>query len=458
MHSVRVCMVPVSRILEIKKSGSAITGAAAPLVQLLLETTSGLNVSYALEERIGNLIDGSSSRYDGCIGSLQSNDSDTLLPGLTRFPTFGPNLRNGVVITADRLGTLSAYKQIDASKDYIRTDVMEMFAALSPAVWVLVVAVYLAAFLYMLTAAKALFRKRKPSTRHILLRATQVLLACLLRQYSSLPSRFMRRTSMTAILFVACVAAFLIIFYLTSMIKTDMVVYKLPETIQSFVELLSSGRQPAWIEFLGDTNNFRFALSDSMKGRLWSRAVQMSKQYSMLGANPASLMEHAMRIAKLQEALVLHENKAKIFLRFACAYARTQSIMMETNGLFRRESDEGDDMASLLTNYLTKPAVVHIISHRAQRLSQAHLLEAAIERIELADNLGIRHPESVFTQIQSCASGMITLVEPDLMPVSLIHYSSLALLVGTFFAMATVAWLIEVSMCRCHKRKRVAAA
>ena len=46
--------------------------------------------------------------------------------GLTIYPTLGANLRNGVVITAERLGLLSAYRPVDLLTDSQDTHVMEM--------------------------------------------------------------------------------------------------------------------------------------------------------------------------------------------------------------------------------------------------------------------------------------------------------------------------------------------
>ena len=124
----RVCVPRFDQAYQFDEGSSRVSGPAAPIGNLFLEVTEGLNVSLLQKDTIAHLIEGSSDLYDGCLGSLQANESDTMVFGLNSYPCLGPNLRNGVVILAERLGLASAYPQTNITTDYKNTHVMDTLA------------------------------------------------------------------------------------------------------------------------------------------------------------------------------------------------------------------------------------------------------------------------------------------------------------------------------------------
>ena len=87
-------------------------------------------------------------------------------------------------------------------------------------------------------------------------------------------------------------------FYLTAMIKTDMVVFKRPETIESLTQLLHSDRHALWAELLDDSDSFRFADPKSTQGKLWSKACKRGLNESIIGTNQAAIAAHVTRGAR----------------------------------------------------------------------------------------------------------------------------------------------------------------
>ena len=420
------------------------TGALAPYLDVYLEVTRGLNVTHVSERTSGNLVDEATFRYDGCLGSLQMNESDTLVSGTSRYPSFGPHLYDGVVITAERLGVLSAYRQTDPDRDSRHTDVMEVFTSPDSAFWLLLLAFSLSAILVMYVTIKLFY----PPTSRLLAKCvlwwTSILFASLLRQRGTSPRRLSKLTTMSAVLLVVAVAVLLLPFHLTSMMQTTMVVYERPITVESFAQLRDSGRRPLWFSLFADSDEFRLAPPGSIKRWLWDRAVGDEKgvKESMVLPDESAVM-HGFSVGHQKEALLIHELKADVVLRFACVYSRSHREMMDVNGMFKAEKDTSDRKISLTTNSLTPADIVRHMSRRAQFISEAHLFEGCMRRIEFKDVAGLEHPVPESPRIDACTDGVIRPVEPDLRPVPPIHLKGLLVMCVIGMSLAAAVWVME---------------
>ena len=443
----RVCVPRFDQAYQFDEGSSRVSGPAAPIGNLFLEVTEGLNVSLLQKDTIGHLIEGSSDLYDGCLGSLQANESDTMVFGLNSYPCLGPNLRNGVVILAERLGLASAYPQINVTTDYKNTHVMDMFASFSFKLWLLVAAFYLASVLLTLLAVRLLLRRRRLDRRNrgsrLLASGMQVLIACLLRQHSSVPSDLLTRKTLSFNYSLTAIASLYLSFYLTSMIKTESVVFKRPFTVESFEELLAFDLRPLWISTFTDSDEFRLAPRGSLNRRLWDRAFARGINESLIETSLVAAVNHAVQIGHQKEAAIFHDSKATVLIRGACAFSRVRHVMDRTNALFRREEGARERPVALTTNTLTPDSVVRHMSRRVQRISQGRLLQTVVDRTDASTIMGISDPESVFSQIETCASGVIEPVHPDLRPIPLRHYGSLFLSVGAGILLATAVMATE---------------
>ena len=97
-----------------------VTGMAAPVLQLLLDSAAGLNVSFQQPSSTGVLVDPVSQVYDGCIGSIQRNESDIMFYGFVTYPVVGANLTNRIVCGAEKLGVMSGYNAVESSRKFQR--------------------------------------------------------------------------------------------------------------------------------------------------------------------------------------------------------------------------------------------------------------------------------------------------------------------------------------------------
>ena len=107
-ESIRICNPKYDDIYQFHPDGR-VTGAIAPFFEVLLDTVRGLNVSFDQTSSSGVQVDPVNRIYDGCIGSIQKNESDIMFFGFLTYPVMGPNLTNKIVCASEKLGVMSGY-------------------------------------------------------------------------------------------------------------------------------------------------------------------------------------------------------------------------------------------------------------------------------------------------------------------------------------------------------------
>ena len=133
--AIRMCLPDLE--LAFKISGSKLVGPFSKLGDLIIDRFHGLNYSL-MATTTGNMIDTDSMLYDGCIGSIQRNESDIMF-GFLAIPVMGPNLTHTVIDGSDKMAIFSAYKQVNESDSSAQsyTDVFDMVYAFSSGLWIL---------------------------------------------------------------------------------------------------------------------------------------------------------------------------------------------------------------------------------------------------------------------------------------------------------------------------------
>jgi hypothetical protein len=136
MFPVRVCLLIFDESFKVD-ANNRITGAVANVVSGSLSIVMGLNYTFIRKSSDGVLIDAGKKMYDGCIGSMQRNESDVMY-SWNQYPFDAPNLTQKVD-GSGRIGILSGYRQVKISERNA-TDVMDMMEAFTADVWLIHVA------------------------------------------------------------------------------------------------------------------------------------------------------------------------------------------------------------------------------------------------------------------------------------------------------------------------------
>ena len=325
----RICFAFMKIFVNFEPDGS-ITGPGSYMVKTILDEFKRLgNLSIVMDEKIGDMIDRENLLYDGCIGKLQNNQSDTFLPSI-EYPVVGPNLATSAVTSSTTIVIGSVYNN---SIPTTAVQVMEAFKSFSTEVWMSIANVLLILNLLIILSLCCL--KRGDLKISTCLKAVslsfQSILAAVLKQHSPVQS-FIVKFSGRLILFLLSYFTFLMAFYFASLIKTDAVVFKTPDTISTYDDLLRRpNMRPMWMRGLNDHSSFESADKTSQMGRIWQRAVSMGVNQSRFGYESEELGRAAKLTATKQAVVLVSDLVMRTIVTNICSYSRITNSFTDVN-------------------------------------------------------------------------------------------------------------------------------
>ena len=250
MTVVRLCLSALPTLVQVDRSASGqvkLSGIVGTVFNSILELLlMRANVTYLDADKQGDIVNERRQMYDGCLGMLQRNESDTFFPML-EYPVMGPGLRHRFPFTTQRSMIVSAYNRSSAE---MTTGVLDAFQSFSLDLWLAIAASFallavVLASVHTVYQRLPVFRPRiKWFQRNILLTrrsncclqrcCKSVVYGAIAKQHSSY--HIAHQSSANLILVYAlALFAFLTGFFFCSMIKTDMVVIKLPVRRRSLI-------------------------------------------------------------------------------------------------------------------------------------------------------------------------------------------------------------------------------
>jgi hypothetical protein len=428
---------------------------------ILNESIRGLNASLTSRDVVGRIVDRETLEYSGCIGSMQRNETDIVFEQLI-IPIVAPNITNTVVDGYERVGFVSAYIQSDATRDgqTAGTDVLDMLAEFSVDLWIvtqitaacLIILMAGAIRLKLIAGLELTDRIFVQRSRQVLEGATglnhsvKVMVACAFHQAS--PASF-RTCSYRLAYFCMSLFSFFIGMYLTSLIKTDMVTVKRPVTVESYQEILDSGRMPSWLDILQDTHDFEYAAKGSLEAKIWQRAVKNGIENSVIKSSIESIISSAIEVAKFKKVVIIQRLLGEWILPYnGCAFSRTKGFMPYMNALYRHDPSAPETLQGNVQNHLFPAAVSRHVNNRKQLTFEAGLMPKATKISDLASVLQLDGIEKHYRSIMSCCSNEVLIDQPNWQAANLHHYYSLIALSAACFAVAAVRLTIESGKCK----------
>jgi hypothetical protein len=440
--SVSVCTPKFDAFHKVSTQGDEviISGTFAPLWQVFYESIRGLNATIIQGTAVGSVIDIKTAAYSGCMGAMQQNETDILFSPITGI-TFAPNISITVIDGYDVVGIASAYLRSNSMRDSSYTHVIDLIFGFQYDLWILTF--FTATILMMFMSVSLMFRRYEHRVRHKF-RAIKVLrlrLRCHISQsadaflaltFRQSTKTFDRHKTAThrILFFLMDLFLFYCIFYLTSMIKTDMVIIKPPVLIQSYQDILDTGVRPLWLAIANDMKEFANAKPGSLEHKIWQRANSMGINDSLIKSSMDDFIQHAMQVAARKEVLFMQRLIGeKITTHDACAFSRTKGIMTDVNGLYRTDPGAKEKMNAQIANHLfVKSDASDHVNHRNQLIFEADLISASRRFFDFNSILQSDNLDQNYRSIMECCSDTVMIPSPEWQPVSLIHYSSLLLL------------------------------
>lgn len=328
MTHLRVCYIQIGLIFFHEHGSNFLSGMANFLGNVCLEN---MNVTFEFvpKSRFGTLIDPISREYDGCIGSVQSNETDWALIQVP-IGEHGPNLMTGPAMGFEQISILSSY---NLTGDVVDTHILQAFNSFSTSLWIAVIFTTLLLTMMFATmfkicswlADKFLMKensmfvvlrrameKKVPTQRAGLLeytgRSVKMMTSVMMKQPTAFTMRrrinFARLLLLSAILF-----SYWIQVYFCNLIKTELAVVRKPITIDTYDDIL--GKEdilPMWIALQNDKQLFQKAERGSKESQIWRKMLTITNgsiDQALMTMDPAGMATVLERGVQQKAALLI---------------------------------------------------------------------------------------------------------------------------------------------------------
>lgn len=424
------------------------------LLEVWLSAIASINVTTVTESGVGALRNQETFGYDGCIGSVQRNDSDFALIGV-KLDYYGPTAMPAYTLTHDQPVIASIYHKSNSSagSSCTSTRVLDFLDAYSPALWF--VTVYITLFILAMTSAAMILRRESFGLDcRMARRLVTNVLACFLHQHSSCCTRRLRSIPAFLLLLLA-ILGFYTTFFLLSMISTEMVVIPRPETYNSYRDLLDHDVLPIWVEGMNDQRFFQHAVPDSYAHRLWIRAVERGLTHSLapLSRDTMSFVQRTQQpLFDRRAAFISNRLTTEAVVENVCAFTRSNNLLPNSGAYVHVDDGEASEILRVaLISTSADESLKKIATRAGNRIMAGGILAQQV--MFLAHNF--LPDRSHAAEVAECAAGRIVMPDNEFHPVNLPHYSDLLTLAAVLVLVSSFVLVIELGRANRHRMASV---
>ena len=441
--TLRLCYTHIEGFLMFDPDIGEFTGVMGPLVNPFIEYVRGIGIVPVPEQVYGTLVDKEKRLYDGCIGSLQRNESDWGIVQVP-MPVFGDNITQGPPLGFEKMSILSGYNP-NAIRSKAQIDVMSATNPFSSDVWILIAAQQLLFFVllvtlsYLCTRIAQQMRSQKGSTTGYspmmgkwMTRSVWNIVSKSLKQFSLYSMRrsasFIRIFLLTLTLF-----NFWIHCFMCSMIKTELTVVEPPVTIETYADILTRNITPMWIGCLGDKDLFRYSPLDSIERELWNKAVAMA------GDHMENVVLEVGPMGYRYVNMVLNQEAALITGRMTLDSLRKNTCASQMNFLTRATVDKAsvEYVRVTVARSAFEPELMRYLYRKVIKMFESGIVD------ESAKRTGFFFRAPSFELMRRCMSDRVITKEASFDPPKLTHYVPLCTKSLAFMLASLVILMME---------------
>lgn len=448
MKILRICYPEVENFVQ--RENGKFTGFLTNLLSYMERAFNRVNHSFVGEDSFGTLVDRHRLVYDGCLGSMQRNDSDLGLMWIN-VPVPGPNLTQTLVLGSDQPVITATYHKMPDQLH--NTHVLDMFAAISPLVWILVVLCYSMTSAVMVMSVVVArnschslkkWRQLRRDCSKPVLQLIFLMLSCGLAQHSCSSSSKLLRIRRVLLLYgLLAVFGFFIKFFATSMIKTEMVTLKKPNVIGSYSDLLANKSvRPVWIKQIDDYQEFRDAPLGSQEQEIWQRAVDMGLDESLVSIENGieTAKNVATKVADGAYVLITSRLVTGVASPNACSFSRTWNFRPEANAYNHRNPNGRQRLRGLVQNSNGPQDELLFARKRLTRFFEFAIMDMSLFELRFA----IMPPaKDKMRAIEECLLNKIVYPDIVLSTPDMDHFTGLFVLLVAFLTLTSIAWCFE---------------
>ena len=330
---IRLCFIYLNKLVDMLSEEEL---PANDFYRWVFDLRPTLNITWIHGDGLGILRDPGVFEYDGCIGSVQRNESDfgTIL---TPEDYYGSSVRvwNTMLSDQNTIGTAYNKSQITGKN----TRVLDFLDAYSFDHWIATInsMLFMNVIIMMQMSGR---RKRKYVLRERIMKsfrdANSIAVSCILNQHGNCGNIRMQPMTNWIYTFMT-ILGFYTGYFLTSMIKTEMVVQEPPPIYQSYQDILDYDVPPIWDLESNSKRSFEDAVPGSAEHRIWQRANYRGINESLFSASYLvghkleTLMNIITDVAQRKKVGLLSRIITQVFETTGCALMRSADLLKEIN-------------------------------------------------------------------------------------------------------------------------------
>ena len=390
------------------------------------------NYSARIENKFGDF-DDQTGQYDGCVGSLQRNESDTF-GGQVAFPTQAFDTINPVQIFAQEpLAIIQGYKPTYRT-DYADT-LKAALPAFTPDLWMLTfftLMVFMATFKLKVSlrnwGKKVMKRKRRAKKDY----SIYEVLSLFIQQDSS---DYSDKTRSYLSLLITGMSFILINSYFCNLMSTEQVIVPKPIVLKSYMDFLTRSEVTPFFLFQLDDHEYFKSGNPTLKP-WWNKMVMRVKNESALFidvANLEGILPVINDAVKLKRSLIVNNLYKDIGRKTVC-YAG--AVLQFRDMLVWSQIDQKLDKQFAKIAVVRKAEGNAMIAQISRQLRaagemgvQLQIFKQVNTMVYLSEFLG---PNTDTQIMQNCMSNVLIMEQPDQMPSSITNLKSVFALFFTF--------------------------
>lgn len=451
--NLRICTPSMPQYVDFREG--QVTGILAPAYDLTLSVFkySFPNLTINPTGKLGDLIDPEKGYYDGCIGQLQNNHSDTYIP-ITSFPLIAPGIDQGHVLLSSTIVIGTGYNSTAITST---TDVMDAFGSFSRSLWLMIVttAVVFALSMFVILLAsyqmavlrirkRLLSRKVVPLQKgaiiQLILQVIAITMGNMIKQHTGYNIKC-RKMMVRMLVLSMAIFAFIISLYFSAMIKTEKVLVKRPDTISSYQEILDRPHvRPVWARPFGDHREFRDARPGSRRRRIWQRAQAMGINESFYDFNSESINKLAVDCIHRRSVWLGPAYLTSFTTTNGCAMMASIGMFSEINAWMKTDGKAEERLFGLMKSSLMPRDQSRLLDKAAQRALEHNLMDQVWKQLDfifVKDGIGTR-------RVRECVANRIIEGDHVLTTPGLNHYRNLGKVTAVSLAFSALLLTLEL--------------
>ena len=415
-----------------------------------------LNITWIRGEGQGVLRDPETFRYDGCIGSMQRNESDY---GSIMTPEdyYGSNVSIWNTMFSDHNTIGTAYnKSLTTEKT---TRVLDFLNAYTFQHWLFTISFMI--FMYVIIMMQMSGRrKRKYNLKERIMKsfrdANSIAVSCILNQHGSCGNVRMQPMTNWIYTFMTLLG-FFTGYFLTSMIKTEMVVREPPPIFQSYQDILDNEVTPMWDTETYSHRLFQDAVPGSVENRIWQRANERGINESVISAShivgePITGMQLFLEFAHRERVALLARLITQILETTACALMRSTGTLNEVNLFARTDADAAEFLRVMLGSASVRDDIRKLVSRKMNRkFEMGTWVHYVLHRFSFM----VASNEGHVVEVEECSGNTIVVPDYDMESVMLFHYRDLFLLCFILLMISVLIGMVEMRFMPRRSVKRI---